>query len=437
MEKKKVFMSIGAVIIIAVAAMNVNVSLLTQKTPNVSLGNVKALAAYECYQSGGLLLTLSNYKMAITNSDKQGGVAIKNNQPSSVVGSVYGLDVEQNVLAGRYNTAIRAYAVSPSNITSCRAYGIHATAGNATSGYNYGVFANLAGCQDGAALYATADDEMSQLVSGRYAGYFTGAVHVTNRMTIGNAPASSNYILDVKGDARVDGLFTNSDSRYKTNVKNLGSALEKIAQLRPVTYNFKPEDLSAYYALVPDSVKISNEKELRTYFGLGEKRDTNRKHIGFIAQEVQTLFPELVHKDKEGMLSVNYVELIPVLAGAVQEQQQIIQKQDETIQMLISRLEALERNANIVYENIFSVSLFPNPASAGVVTIDYTMHTDAPICIELYNSFGQKLQTPVPQQNRIAGSYSVQTSLAGLTPGAYIVKATSGNRIESKQLVIK
>jgi len=432
---KKVFLVVGAAIVVAIAALNVNLSLTTEKVPNVSLANVQALANMECWQSGMSPLSLSNYKMAITNTDKRGGLAIRNNNPSGSF-DYYGLDVEQNVLAGRVrSTAIRAYAVATSNLTTGESYGIHATAGNAASGYNYGVYANLTGCHNGAALYATDDDWGSQFVNGRYAGYFQGRVHATG-MSIGGTPNSS-YTLNVKGNVHVDGAFsTTSDSRYKTNVKNLGSALEKIAGLRPVTYNFKAEDLSEYYALVPDSVKISDEKDLRKYFGLGEKRDTKRKQIGFIAQELQQVFPELVHKDDQGMLSVNYIALIPVLTGAIQEQQQIIEKQDETIQMLISRLEALEKNANIVQENDFSFSLYPNPVSNGLVTVDYTLNVDAPICIELYNIFGQKQKVLVPKQNQNAGRYSVQTSVSGLSTGTYIVRATSGNQIESKQLII-
>ena len=246
-----------------------------------------------------------------------------------------------------------------------------------------------------------------------------------------------SYTLHVQGNIGVNGaLLQTSDARYKTKVKNLGSALEKIARLRPVTYNFKPEDLSEYYELVPDSVKINDEDELRWYFGLGEKRDVTRKHTGFIAQELQEVFPEMVHKDEQEMLSVNYIELIPVLVGAVQEQQKIIDEQNATIQMLINRLEALEKNANMVQENNFSFSLYPNPVSNGFVTVEYTMHVDAPIAIELYNTFGQKLKVLTPRQNQKAGSYSAQTSVAELNVGAYIVRATSGNQSESKQLVI-
>jgi hypothetical protein len=437
---KKVFVSIGAVTIIVVAAMNVNVSLMTGKVPNVSLANVQALANPECEQDGAPMLSHSNYKMAITNTDKRGAVAIKNDNPTVLnSASFYGLDVEQSVLAGRRNhIAIRAYSVAPLPVSTSytRAYGVYATAGNAYTGYNYGVFANLAGCQNGAALFATDDDMKSQTVNGRYAGYFQGRVHAAG-MSVGGTPNLS-YTLHVSGNIGLNGsLLHSSDSRYKTNVKNLGSSLEKIAQLRPVTYNFKAEDLSEYYALVPDSVKISNEKELRRYFGLGMGRDTKRKHTGFIAQEVQGVFPELVQKDDKGMLSVNYVELIPVLAGAVQEQQKIIQEQNETIQMLISRLEALEKNMNNAQENNFSFSLSPNPASAGFVTVDYTMKVDAPISIELYNSFGQKIKMLASTQKQNAGTYSVQTSVSELAPGTYIVKATSGNQIESKQLIIK
>ena len=83
----------------------------------------------------------------------------------------------------------------------------------------------------------------------------------------------------------------------------------------------------------------------------------------------------------------------------------------------------------------FSFSLFPNPTS-GFVTIDYTLHVDAPICIELFNMFGQRLKMIVPQQDQKVGTYSVQISVSDLGIGAYIVKVTSGNQVASKQLVV-
>ena len=58
--------------------------------------------------------------------------------------------------------------------------------------------------------------------------------------------------------------------------------------------------------------------------------------------------------------------------------------------------------------------------------------------IELYNSaYGQKIKTLVPRQNLSAGAYSVQASVARLNTGTYIVRATSGDQVESKQLILK
>ena len=37
------------------------------------------------------------------------------------------------------------------------------------------------------------------------------------------------------------------------------------------------------------------------------------KHFGFIAQDVEKEFPNLVSTDSEGMKSVNYLEMIPLL----------------------------------------------------------------------------------------------------------------------------
>ena len=84
---------------------------------------------------------------------------------------------------------------------------------------------------------------------------------------------------------------------------------------------------------------------------------------------------------------------------------------------------------------IFSFSIFPNPTN-GFVTVDYTLHTDTQICIELYNMFGQRMKLIVPLQNQNAGTYCIQISVGSLGTGTYIVKATSGKQVESKQLII-
>jgi hypothetical protein len=52
--------------------------------------------------------------------------------------------------------------------------------------------------------------------------------------------------------------------------------------------------------------------------------------LGFVAQEVQQLFPELVQQDADGYLYIDYVGLIPVLVESVKEQQEQI---DELLEL--------------------------------------------------------------------------------------------------------
>ncbi|HZV70257.1 MAG TPA: hypothetical protein VFG10_11965 [Saprospiraceae bacterium] len=58
---------------------------------------------------------------------------------------------------------------------------------------------------------------------------------------------------------------------------------------------------------------------------------------GVIAQELQKLFPELVKEDKEGMLSVNYSGLIPVLIESIKDQQNQIDELKKLVMELAGK----------------------------------------------------------------------------------------------------
>ncbi len=57
--------------------------------------------------------------------------------------------------------------------------------------------------------------------------------------------------------------------------------------------------------------------------------------MGFVAQEIQKVLPALVTEgaDKDKLLSINYIAIIPVLVKAIQEQQSTIAAQQTTITM--------------------------------------------------------------------------------------------------------
>jgi len=95
--------------------------------------------------------------------------------------------------------------------------------------------------------------------------------------------------------------------RLKNNITDLNvPVLQILSSLQPVSYKF-----------IKDSL---------IYL---EKGDENRLHYGLVAQEVQEILPNIVHEDAAGYLSVNYIELIPLLIQAINQQQaQIEELQD-------------------------------------------------------------------------------------------------------------
>jgi len=90
-------------------------------------------------------------------------------------------------------------------------------------------------------------------------------------------------------------LVAYSDARVKTDVATIENALEKVLQLRGVTY-----------------VRTDGE-------------DHSQK-IGVIAQEIREVLPQVVHEQTDGMLGVSYGNIVGVLIEAIKEQQKEIEE---------------------------------------------------------------------------------------------------------------
>lgn len=125
-------------------------------------------------------------------------------------------------------------------------------------------------------------------------------------MARSNGIASSLNLQKDGGDVRVGGsVVHNSDRRLKRDINNLPYGLNEILKLQPKAYNWK-------------------------------NREQDYKSFGLIAQEVEPIIKEVVsvNDPETQMLGINYTELIPVLINAIQEQQEIILKQNATIEDL-------------------------------------------------------------------------------------------------------
>ena len=126
----------------------------------------------------------------------------------------------------------------------------------------------------------------------------------------------------VSGKVYSNGVALTSDSRYKTNIAPLENPLDAILNLRGVSYDWDRERWPA-------------------------KNFSDTRQIGFVAQDLEKIFPELVFTDAQGYKSVNYVGVVPVLVEAVKAQQKQIDalKNDNAeLRKQSARISELEKN---------------------------------------------------------------------------------------------
>ncbi len=195
------------------------------------------------------------------------------------------------------------YGIANGTSTAPLMIGVEGLGNSTTADNAYGVYGNVIGTSTGI---------------NRYGVY-------------GNAPINTgeSWAVYANGDMHHTGTLTSgSDRRLKRNIEEASSSmLAKVMQLQVKTYEYDTEKF--------EHINLSTGKK-----------------IGFIAQELQEIFPEIVHKQQhsfamtnpdnihdkkvvnEELLGVDYISIIPILTKALQEQQKQIEAMKQEIEAL-------------------------------------------------------------------------------------------------------
>src|SRR5579871_5495519 len=195
-----------------------------------------------------------------------------------------GYFVAQTSGNGVYGQSSTGNGVAGASSNGYGVYGHNLNSNNdgVVGGATFGVEGSGSGNADGGHFSAngTGNGVYAESASG-YAGYFNGNTYVN-------------------GTVYYNALQQNSDARYKQNIRTLPNALDTILALRGVSFVWRQNEFP------------------QMKFG-------KTRQVGFIAQEVEKVAPELVSKDSKGMRSVAYTEVIPILLEAIKLQQQQIE----------------------------------------------------------------------------------------------------------------
>jgi hypothetical protein len=167
----------------------------------------------------------------------------------------------------------------------------------------------------GGSVEGTSNSVLLGINSTAKVGYFDGSTEfgpqLHNTTRLGSSSFRWSEVWSVAG------LNQSSDMRLKKNITPLQNSLSKVMAMNPVSYHWKKED--------------------------------GYTHIGFLAQELEQVLPEVVRtptnniaprndsrtiSPDQDMYAVNYSEIIPVLVKAIQEQQAMIEDLKEKIKLL-------------------------------------------------------------------------------------------------------
>ena len=125
----------------------------------------------------------------------------------------------------------------------------------------------------------------------------------TNQLTIANGSATFGVPLNVTGAIVATGDVTAfSDEKLKENIEVIPNAIEKVSQIRGVTYTRNDLD------------------------------DKEKVYTGVIAQEVEKVLPEVVNTTEDDTKTVAYGNMVGLLIEAVKEQQEQINELKKQIE---------------------------------------------------------------------------------------------------------
>jgi hypothetical protein len=121
-----------------------------------------------------------------------------------------------------------------------------------------------------------------------------------------------------------------SDERIKKNIEPIDTTLTNILNLNPIFYNYKGDE------------------------------DTQGKRVGFIAQEVQQIYPELINESSmdtpdgsvKNLLGLEMTGLIPYMVKATQELSNQLQEAKQTIRDQDARILNLEEQIALIKQHL-------------------------------------------------------------------------------------
>jgi hypothetical protein len=236
--------------------------------------------------------------------------------------------------------------------------------------------------------------------------------------------------------------YITSDISLKSNIAEISNPLDKVMQLRGVTYdmNFPAIDESE---TSKDNLTVEQQFEMAKLHIPGLtmeaykqwQTENSRKQMGVIAQEVEKVIPEVIRTRIDGLKAVSYSSMVGLLIEAMKEQQNEIEK----LKLEIASIKGESANfrsstgiSELVQQCVLTQNA-PNPFT-NQTEIKYFVANgikDAYICI--FDMQGKMLQ----KINVAVGQNSIMIQGSTLKAGIYLYSLVAdGQEVDTKRMIL-
>lgn len=144
--------------------------------------------------------------------------------------------------------------------------------------------------------------------------------------------------------------YTISDRNTKQNIVDVSSAMSMIKNIQGVKFNYNEEIQASNIPLSEKSTPVASPSETDSLFVINdpiidnEQYDPSQKeYYGFIAQDVEIVFPQVVETDENGKKFISYTQFIPILVEGLKEQQLVIDSQSQDIELMREQILQLQK----------------------------------------------------------------------------------------------
>lgn len=297
--------------------------------------------------------------------------------------------------ATKANIGVEGVAQSTGSFQSPLNIGVKGTAHPSTSGTAYGVYGISSGAGN--------------------AGYFLNSGGGTALVVDGDTHLSGTLFISGSGWVN-GGTPIISDQNLKHDIEDLGGALELVQQLHPKRYQYNIDEFP--------------------FLGLPEG-----ERMGLLAQEVEQVLPGLVHsatfpelRDSLGIVvhdslplkGIDYTELVPLLIGAIQEQNVRLDALEAQLDQCCAAQNpgmASEVNGGMksapakkdVQEQ--RLVIHPNPFTDHT-TLSYFVPQAGKVSLQVSTSDGKPLGT-LREEQAEAGAFTYEWNTSKLASGTY------------------